>query len=65
LKTAAYYWPGSEAVLQTPQIFKKFSLSIPDENEIVTWLANLKIDLVLVYFKQPVAQLNVNFITKA
>lgn len=58
LKSATYFWPGSEAEIRgyRPNIWKHYNQSVPFKNRIdtvITWLTDEHIDLVNLYFHEP------------
>lgn len=57
LKSAVFFWPGSESVIRglRPNIYKEYNENVPFQTRVdtvVQWLSN-EIDLALLYFHEP------------
>lgn len=59
LKSASYFWVGSEAIGKTPNIYKKYDSSVPfisRVDSVMTWFSKPepeRPELVLLYFSEP------------
>ncbi len=56
LKTASYFWVGSEVWPQTPDVYVIFDSKIDFKrrcDEIVNWFQKLNMDFITLYFNEP------------
>jgi hypothetical protein len=56
LKTASYFWTGSEVWPQTPDVYVIFDPKVDFKrrcDEIVNWFQKLNMDFITLYFDEP------------
>ena len=56
LKTAAYFWPGSDISTRNPDYWLKYNQSVPFEDRvdtIIKWQLEQKLDFTCGYFSEP------------